>query len=87
MSVCGESMDMWLGLPPASRPRCANGHRERYMEGRARLYDGRGGWQCRKCKNTMTWTENLQGPHNAWWRERRERLRQRIQQEGADATS
>ena len=79
MTICSESMDAWIGLPPVSRPRCANEHRERYMEIRLRLFDGRGGWQCGKCKRSMTFEENCDAPHNAWWRGRLERLRQWVE--------
>ena len=84
--LCGESMDDWLGVPQPTTPRCSgrsagDPHRERYMEYRVRI----DGFRCMKCRREITWQENLNGPHNAWWRGRREQQRQRL--EAGHATS
>ena len=71
-------MDIDLGVPSPHRPRCAAGHRERYMEYRKRLYDGAGGWKCGKCGHSMTHIANLDAPHNKWWMDRRRQQMERL---------
>ena len=84
MTICGESMDEWIGLPPETRPRCAGStflvrHRERYMQLRGRK--GARHWWCRKCGWWYSLEENRHLPHNAWWYDRRERLFKLLKQE------
>lgn len=80
-AICGESMDIWLGVPTPTRPRCAAGHRARFMRPRysrqnadtVYLRD----YKCR-CGNVITWAENLELPHNGWWQARMARLDARM---------
>ena len=78
--ICGPSMDTWLGVPPPTRPRCSNGHRERYMDYRKRIGTA-GGFRCMKCRAEITWQENIDAPHNAWYRERKASLPERLAEE------
>lgn len=77
--ICGESLDEYLGLPPPSRPRCSNGHRERYMDYRSRIGD-QGRFRCMKCRAEVTWQDNIQGEHNDWYRARVARFEKRIRE-------
>ena len=69
-AICGEGLDLYLGVPSPKRPRCANGHRERYMEYRSRI----DGFRCMKCRREISWQDNIDSPHNDWYRARCKRL-------------
>ena len=75
--ICGESSDLWLGVPPPKAPHCENGHRRIVMRWRVRKH----GFLCRHCGHVMSEGENLQAVHNTWWRERSARLDQRMREE------
>ena len=46
-AICGWST--YTGPPPPERPRCGDGHRERYMDYRKHGFDEHGGFRCGKC--------------------------------------
>ena len=78
-AICGWST--YTGPPPPERPRCGEGHRERYMDYRKRGFNEHGGFRCGKCGASMTMQESLDAPHNAPWRENMETFERMLKEE------
>ena len=60
IAVCG-GYSPYYDPPPPTRPRCANGHRARYMRLRVKAEPA---YICDLCGAGMTWADNLARPEN-----------------------